>query len=194
MANSICYRQKIKFKQMKQLIYIIFGFCAISNYAQGDTGSVIASFTLSQVAMLDLEPNNSTLTLNLATNEAGEKVTMVTANNKKWINFSSAVTSAATPRSISVKIDGGQVPSGIYLKLSTSNYMGIGKGLLGSPARILTLNSTPQTIISNIRGAYTGDGINNGYELTYYLEIFDYKLLDFDESATLSVTLTLSDL
>lgn len=178
---------------MKKLIYIICGFCVISNYAQ-ETGSINATFNLSQVAMLDLEPDNSTVTLSLATNEAGEKAAIVTSNNKKWLNFSSAVASIAAARSISVKIDGGQVPSGIYLKLSTSAVMGIGKGLRGTPAGILTLNNTPQTIVSNIRGAYTGDGIGNGYELTYYLEIFDYKLLDFNQSATLTITLTLSDL
>lgn len=178
---------------MKQLIYIICFFCAISNYAQ-ETGSVNATFNLSQVAMLDLEPDNTSLTLKIATpNEAGEKAAVVMANNKKWINFSSAV-SVGNSRNISIKIAGGQVPPGIYLKLSTSNYMGTGKGVLGSPANVVTLSNAPQTIISNIRGAHTGNGINNGYELTYYLEIFDYKLLDFNQTATLSITLTLSDL
>ena len=179
---------------MKQLVFIIFGFCTISNYAQ-NSGSVNATFNLSQVAMLDLEPNYSTVTLNLAASaEAGEMTTIVMANNKKWINFSSAVSSTAASRSILIKIDGGQVPPGVYLKLGTSNYVGIGKGVLGSPSGILTLNSTPQTVISNIRGANTGDGINNGYELTYYLEIYDYKLLDFNQSAALSISLTLTDL
>lgn len=176
---------------MKKLIYIICGLCAISSFSQSSVNSI---FNLSQVAMLDLEPDNSTVTLSLATNEAGEKAAIVTANNKKWLNFSSAVSSTAAARSISVKIDGGQVPSGIYLKLSTSAVMGIGKGMRGTPAAVVTLNNTPQTIVSNIRGAYTGNGIGNGYELTYNLEIFDYKLLDFNQSATLTITLTLSDL
>jgi hypothetical protein len=180
---------------MKRLIFIICGFCAISSYGQTDTGSINATLNLSQVAMLDLEPNNSTVTLNLSSAiEAGEKAAVVMTNNDKWINFSSAVTSTAAPRSISIKIEDGQVPPGIYLNLSTSNYMGSGKGVLGSPSGILTLSSTPQTIVSNIRGAYTGNGINNGYKLMYSLEIFDYKLLDFNQSATLTITLTLSDL
>jgi hypothetical protein len=177
---------------MKQLIYIICFFCAISNYAQ-ETGDINATFNLSEIAMLDLEPDNLTITLNIeASNEAGEKATIVLANNKKWINFSSAV-SGSNSRYISIKIDGGQVPSGTYLKMATSNYMGMGNGVLGSPAGVLILSSTPQTIISNIKGAYTGNGINNGYELTYFLEIYDYKLLDFDQSATLSISLTLTD-
>ncbi|MGV8946611.1 MAG: hypothetical protein ACOH1N_09295 [Lutibacter sp.] len=177
---------------MKQLIYIICGLCAISSFGQSQ-GSTNATFNLLEVAMLDLEPDNSTVTLSLATSEAGEKSVLVSANNKKWLNFSSAV-SPNTSRNISVKIDGGQVPPGIYLKLTTSNYVGIGKGVLGSPSGVVTLNNISQNIITGIKGAYTGDGINNGYELTYALEIYDYKLLDFNQSATLSISLTLSDL
>lgn len=176
---------------MRQLILIICGFCAISSFGQSQ-GSVNATFNLSQVAMLDLEPSNSTVTLNVSSPiEAGEKANIVEANNDKWINFSSAV--AGNSRSISVNIDNGQVPPGIYLKLSTSSYMGNGKGVFSEPAAILTLTSTPQVIISGIRGAFTGDGSGNGYKLTYSLEIYDYKLLDFNQSATLSITLTLFD-
>jgi len=178
---------------MKRLIFIIFGFYAISSFGQVQR-NINATFNLSQVAMIDMEPSNSTVTLNLSSAiEAGEQATVLTTNNEKWINFSSAV-SAGNSRSISVKIDGGQVPPGIYLKLSTASVAGIGKGALGSPSGILTLSGTPQTIVSNIQGAFTGNGINNGYKLTYSLEIFDYKLLDFNQSATLTITLTLSDL
>lgn len=179
---------------MRQLILIICGLYAISSFGQVQR-SVNATFNLSQVAMIDMEPNNSTVTLNLSSAvEAGEKAIVVATNNEKWINFSSAVASTAAPRSISVKIEDGQVPPGIYLKVSTASVAGIGKGVLGLPSGILTLSGTPQTLISNIRGAYTGDGINNGYKLSYSLEIFDYKLLDFNQSATLTITLTLSDL
>lgn len=174
---------------MKQLIYIICGLCAISSFGQSSVNTI---FNLSEIAMLDLKPNNSTVTLSLATNEAGEKAAIVTSNNKKWLNFSSAVI-AGKSRNISIHITDGQVPSGIYLKLSTSNVMGNGLGLRGTSVQVLTLNNTSQTLISNIRGAYTGNGIGNGYELTYNLEIFDYKLLDFNQSATLTITLTLSD-
>ncbi len=178
---------------MRPIIYIIFCFYAVSSYAQ-DTGSVNATFTLSQVAMLDLEPNNTTVTLNVAApNEAGEKAIVVAANNNKWINFSSAVF-PNTSRSISIQMELGQkAPPGIYLKLNTASYSGSGKGVLGSATSVVTLSDTPQTIVSDIKGAYTGNGENNGYKLTYELEIYDYKLLDLDQSTTLSITLTLTD-
>lgn len=178
---------------MKALIYILCFFCAISSYAQ-DYDVTSATFRLrDEIALIDLEPNNATVTFNVATpNNAGEKSLILTANNNKWINFSSAV-SLGTTRYISIIIEDGQVPPGIYLKLRTENYSGAGAGELGSATSVVTLNNTSQTIVSNIKGAYTGNGINNGYKITYELEIYDYKLLDFDQSATLSIRLTLTD-
>jgi len=182
---------------MKQLIFIICGFYAISNYAQ-DTGSVNATFNLSQVAMLDLEPDNLPISLNIAApNEAGKQVTIGIPNNTKWINFSSAVLDGRT-RSVSIQMEVGQkAPPGINLNVTTSTYMGINMGnigALGLPKGIITIDSSPTIIIDEIMGAFTGNGINNGYKLTYSLEIYDYKLLDFNQSASLSITLTISDL
>lgn len=181
---------------MRQLILIICGFCAISSYAQNDTGSIIASFNLQEVAMLDLEPNNSTVTLNVSSPiEAGEKAKIVEANNDKWINFSSAVF-AGNSRSISIQMEVGQAaPPGIHLKLRTGNYSGTKpwESGLGLATNLITLNDMPQTIVSDIRGAFTGNGENNGYKITYELEIYDYKLLDFNQSATLSIILTLNE-
>ena len=45
--------------------------------------------------------------------------------------------------------------------------------------------------------AYTGDGEDNGHQLTYQLglgDAIDYKDLDFDNSAALEITYTLSDI
>lgn len=178
---------------MRSLIYIICSFCTISIYAQ-DWDDTSASFVLSEIALIDLEPNNTTVTLNVVgPNNAGEKALIVAANNNKWINFSSAVF-AGYSRSISIQMELGQkAPPGIYLKLNTANYSGSGDGELGSATNVVTLNDTPQTIVSNIKGAYTGNGVTNGYKLTYELEIYDYTLLDFDQSTTLSITLTLTD-
>lgn len=181
---------------MRQLILIICGFCAVSNYAQ-ETREVNASINLEEVAMLDLEPNNSTVTLNLSSAiEAGEKVLIEESYNDKWINFSSAVF-AGNSRSILIQMDLGQkAPSGINLKLRTENYTGSGKFYLDmepSVVNVVTLNDQPQTIVSDIRGAFTGNGENNGYKITYELVIYDYKLLDFNQSASLSIILTLTD-
>jgi hypothetical protein len=179
---------------MRPLIYIICCFYAISSYGQVNVKATSATFRLREIALIDLAPNNTTVTLNVvAPDDAGEKFKIVSTNNDKWINFSSAVI-AGKSRSISIQMEADQAaPSGIYLKLSTATVAGIGKGVLGSPSGILTLSSTPQTIVSGIGGAFTGNGINNGYKITYSLEIYNYELLDFDQSETLSIILTLTD-
>lgn len=179
---------------MRPLIYIICCFYAISSYSQ-DWDDTSATFKLSEIALIDLAPNNTTVTLNIvAPNNAGERAIIVATNNNKWINFSSAVKNSSASRSISVKIVYGQVPPGIYLKLSTENHTGSGKfDREPSVVNGVTLNNQEQTIVSGIRGAYTGNGEANGFKLTYGLEIYDYKLLDFDQSATLSIRLTLTD-
>jgi hypothetical protein len=183
-------------------MYIICCFYAISIYAQ-DSDETSATFRLSEIALLDLSPGNATVTLNVgAPTDAGEKAQIVATNNDKWIHFSSAVF-PGNSRSISIQMELGQkAPPGIYLKLNTANYSGSGKNNFGTPkwdksltsvTSVVTLTDEPQTIISNIKGAYTGNGSNDGYKLTYELEIYQYELLDFDQSATLSIILTLTD-
>lgn len=180
---------------MRQLILIICGLCTISSFGQNDTGYIIASFNLQEVAMIDLKPDNLTVSLNLSSAlEAGEKAIIVEANNNKWINFSSAVIEGNS-RSISIQMDLGQkAPPGINLKLNTVKYKGSGNGELGSATSDVILDDQPQTIVSGIKGAYTGDGIETGYKLTYSLYIYDYALLDFNQTANLNITLTLSDI
>jgi len=178
---------------MKQLLIILALFSSLLTYAQV-TKSKNASFNLREVAMLSIEPNNNSVLLNLnAPNEAGESAQVTSNNNQKWINFTSAIGENASKRNLSIRIDNGNVPSGVHLKVITSNYIGSGRGQLGSPTSTLTLNNSSQTLVSNIGGAYTGTGINNGYKLTYDLEVYDYKLLDFDNSETLTISLTLTD-
>lgn len=178
---------------MKHLLFILYCLITTIVYSQDDDDTEV-SFKLKEIATLNIAPNNTVVTLNLdASNSPGEKVKIVVANNTKWINFTSAISDSSSPRNLSVKIDDGEVPSGLYLKLEIANYTGNGKGQLGTPSKTITLNKSSQTIISNIGAAYTGNGINNGFELTYYLEIYNYKLLDMNNSETLSISLTLTD-
>ena len=178
---------------MKQLIYIICLFGVISNYAQVTEVSVGATFDLPQVAMLVLEPNGAIVTLEVGPPiEAGEKAIIKKADKDIWIHFSSAV-SGNTTRHIEIGIDTGQLPPGINLKLSTAK--GPGTGAIGDLASAgdMTLSSAAQEIITGIGGAYTGNGVGRGYKLTYYLVISNYKLLEFDQSANLTINLTFMD-
>lgn len=178
---------------MKQILILIFLLTFTVN-AQQNEGRRIATFKLKELALLNIVPNSSSVMLSLnSPNSSGEKVNTTSNNNSKWINFTSAIAKNSSPRDLSIRIEDGTVPAGIHLKLNVESYSGNGKGALGTKAGTITLNNNLQTIVSNIGGAFTGYGVNNGYKLTYFLEIYDYKLLNIDNSEILSISLTLTD-
>jgi hypothetical protein len=174
-------------------------FCFINltiSQAQVDQDQHDVMFTIPEIALLDIEPTSSTITLTLeAPIAGGAPVTVSTdgTDNSKWLNYSSSVSPSATTRNISAHITSGSVPSGISLKLQASAYTGIGAGVLGTPIGLITLNNSPQNIITGIGGAYTGDGSTNGHQLTFTLSLENYGLLDNDNSTTIEVTFTITD-
>ena len=67
---------------------------------------------------------------------------------------------------------------------------------MGTAASEVTLSGVAQNVITGIGSAYTGDGVSNGHNLTYTLDLdsgASYADLDFDDSTILSITYTLSD-
>jgi hypothetical protein len=173
---------------MRLLILLIF--CCQTVFAQ-TSASADVSISLPSVALLDIEPNNGGFNLNLtAPTEAGNPLTTTATNNAKWLNFTSAVTAGATRR-ISAQLS-GIFPTGIDLKLVIANYAGGGAGTLGSAVSPIYVNSTEQTVINNIGGAFTGNGTGNGYNLTYSVEIANYSLLK-TQTSTVSIIYTLID-
>ncbi len=179
---------------MKYLaMFILVGCCSIGTAQIGLTTSVNINISLPNVALLDIEPNNSAITLALQPpTHAGAPVTAPSNNTSKWLNFTSAITAGLT-RKIMVQITSGTVPGGLRLKLSLSNYSGGGSGILGSAVTGLSLGNSAQNIITGIGAAFTGNGINNGYNLVYGLEISDYSQLRYGNSNALIITYTLLD-
>ncbi len=155
------------------------------------TASVGVSISMPSIALCDIEPNNTGITLSMtAPTEAGNIVVSTATNNTKWLNFTSAVTATQTRR-VTVQLS-GTLPNGVRLRLATANYAGSGAGTLGSAASPIFITSTAQAIVNNIGGAYTGTGSGNGYNLTYSLDIQDYTQLR-QRSNTLSIIYTLVD-
>lgn len=165
-------------------------FFGMSKCLAQTTGSAQVSVSLPSVVLLDIAPNNTVLTFNLtAPTEAGGGVT-TTTNATKWLNFTSAIAPGIT-RGIRVEMVGA-LPAGINLNLATSAYFGIGAGALGTPVSSLVLSATSQAVVNDIGGAFTGDGSNNGYNLTYSLTIANYALLR-SQSSTVSIIYTIVD-
>jgi hypothetical protein len=179
---------------MRHLFCIFFGLLIptlVSAQAVAETITSVG-LTLSEVALLDIEPNNSAVSIELKIpTEAGNFIKNAQQTNAKWINYTSAVSSGKT-RSVFVQIEYGNVPSGTVLKASASSASG-GKGVLGVSGGNITLSNSPQRVILNIGGAVTGNGVNFGHAMSYFLEVNDVSKLDFNTSGTLGIIYTLID-
>ena len=147
--------------------------------------------TIPEIAILDIEPNTSAIVVDFtAPTEAGDPITGDAVVSDKWINYTSCIASGGTVRSINVSID--QMISGVDIKLQAATAVG-GGGVLGTPEGEVVLTTTPILLISNIGGAYTGDGGSSGHQLTYSLEVNDYALINETVNETIVVTYTISN-
>lgn len=148
------------------------------------------TLTLPTVALLDIHPAG-TITMNFsAPTEAGNPLGNPTSNNAKWLNYTSAVAVGNT-RTITASVN--QVIPGINIRLQAGAAAGSGGGARGTSAGLVTLSTTPATIISGIGGAYTGDGINNGHQLTLSLVSGTYANI-IAQSYSVTITYTISGL
>ena len=175
-----------------------FSLTAFAQDSNQDAHNVVIG--IPEVALLDLEAANGTsITLGpTAPVEAGNAVEFNSTNNSIWINYSSIIGSTTEPsRNVAVQITSGTVPSGTQLSVLAAAAAGSGDGTLGAPTSAVVLTSTAQNIITGIGSAYTGNGVNNGHNLSYALNLStsagSYAQLDFDNSDTVVITYTLSD-
>lgn len=151
--------------------------------------------TIPEIAMLDIEPDNTALNLSfIIPTEAG--LPIVTANasaNTKWLNYTNSLSPVVPGRSIEVQVSNGNIPDGVEILVDVSAYSGNGAGVFGIPSGTITLSTSPQVCISGIGGSYTGNGSNNGHQLSYSLGITDYDILDADQTGSLELMFTLVD-
>ena len=184
---------------MKKLavITVALFLAATSNvFAQDDEDAAHnVSINIPEVALLDLEGGSSiTLTPDVPT-EAGEAFDFSAAtDNSIWVNYSSIVASGNS-RSVTAAITSGTVPTGLLLKVAASGYSGTGQGTMGSAGSELTLSGAAQNLVTGIGSCYTGNGANNGHQLTYQLELASAS--DYDElvqgNTSITVTYTLTE-
>lgn len=173
---------------MRYLIAILLlGFMGVSH---AQTTNI--SLTIQPVAMLDVEPDNSTISFTFGNpNEAGSSIVLPSNNNEKRINITSAVASGSTRR-VDVMMTGA-LPSGTRLRLQTTGPTNAAVGNVGSVANgDIYLSSLPQTIVNGIGGGHTTNGSNRGFRLNYLIEIQDYSQLRAS-SQTVQIVYTLSD-
>jgi len=175
------------------LIYSSFLiFVCFTNFLSAQTtGSRNITINLSEVALLDIEPNVNTISFNFtAPTEAGLPILTPAANTTKWLNYTSAKANATANRNVTAQIN--QTCPGITIKLQAGPATG-GGGTLGISTGQKSLTTTAQTIINGIGGAFTGNGANNGHQLTISTEITNYTQLVQTNNQTITITYTISN-
>jgi len=181
---------------------LLFATTAINAQA-ADTNEDSHTVTIGipEVALLDLESTTGTaISLNAqAPKEAGDAVVFNQTNSDLWINYSSIVGENST-REVSVQITAGDVPAGLELSVVATQDAKQGEGNTGSAVNdaIVLNDKSAATIIEGVGSAYTGDGANKGHNLTYKIaqskDDKAYSKLSFEQSQTLTITYTLSDI
>lgn len=184
---------KLKYRIYNITKSIATAFCCfVISFCKAQVSSEQVSVFMPEVALMDIEPNSSTISLSMSTpKEAGLMEIKTFADNVKWINYSSA-TESSKRRGIFVQLSGGSIPSGTELFISAGNSVS-GAGVLGFGGSV-SITNTPKLLINSIGGAFTGNGVNMGHPISYKLEIIDMGKLDVDESQTVTISFTIVDI
>lgn len=155
------------------------------------TGSRNIAVTLPVVTLMDIEPSGAISLNYTAPTEAGNAITAPAANTSKWINYTSAIAPSGLSRRITASVN--QTIPGIDIKIQAATASGSGGGTLGIPSAQITLTTTAQTIISGIGGAFTGNGSNNGHQLTITLITNNYSSLNSRLNTPVIITYTITE-
>ena len=180
-------------------IILIAGITATMNAQVDNVDAHDITITIPEVALLDIEPNGSTITIGPAAPlEEGDPIDFSAAtDNTLWMNYSSIIGSTTEPsRDVTVSITNGTLPGGMELKVLAAADAGSGAGTVGTATAEVTLSATGQNVVTGVGSCYTGTGTANGHQMTYTLILSapaNYGDLDFDDATTLTVTYTLTD-
>jgi len=186
-----------KKKYRKLAIFAVLLTVEITSSAQTTgTGYFVFNVNIPEIALIDIEPaGNTNISLTVAPpGKAGEAPAFVnTFNNSLWLNYSNSRPANGPFRKVNVQLH-GSLPPGITIRLKASPGSGLcGNGLFGLPNDEISLSNTPQTLISGIGGAYTGDGAGCGHRLNFTFNISESELLQYTQNNIVQLTYTLAD-
>jgi len=176
-------------------LVLLLGIYPIMSWAQREADQELA-FTLTEQALLDVEPAATAVTLSLSPpDEAGDspQARAAARDDEKWLNYSCSLAPGASARQILAQVSSGSIPAGMELRLRAGNYTGSGAGQLGVSTGEIILSSTPRSLITGIGGAYTGSGSNQGHQLFYRLLLTDISAISTGADVSVQVTFTITD-
>jgi hypothetical protein len=191
---------------MRSLAFLCFSVMGLMAFGQPTNPSYTLStntffeLDMRPIALIDLESGgaNANFTFNVTPPaEAGEGFgsNPLATNNNTWLNYSCAVRNVVS-RKVQVRISSGSIPNGFELTLQVSGASGAGGGTLGTATgSTIVLSNSEQDIITGIQGAYTGNGANNGHQLTYslnYTGIGGFGVV-FQSTSVINISYTILD-
>ncbi len=186
---------------MKKILVIIAALFLTGTFAiaQGGPDSHEANHKVTikvpAVSLVDIEGpdgDNSIVLAFTAPTEAGDGLGKPEANSDLWLNLTSTAKNKSAGKIVDAKME-GELPAGIELKLKVSKST-TGYGNIGTSVGEITLGKSSKKVITDILSGFTGDGVNNGFQLTYTLDFNDedYKNLYYDDMA-LTIVYTMSE-
>jgi len=163
-----------------------------------NTGSHNLNITFPEIALLDIEiegGNDLNIILDGSVLEPGEEVGFHEEGGKIWINYTSLVGDKSSNRKISVRANNIPEIYGLTIGVVSGKYKGNGKGKYGIPTSMVIPCDVEMDILTGIGSAYTSNGVNNGHQLSYYVDyIGKYEDLKAQNGAkTVTFTYTISD-
>jgi len=176
---------------------ILFVYASGSATVADDNNVASHQVTVSvpQVSLVDIEGSKGTaITLEFtAPKEAGEALVAPEPNSDLWLNLSSTAKKESKGKKVSANL-AGSLPAGVTLKLKADNSK-TGLGNKGKAASEVTLSSTDQEVVTDIKSGYTENGPEKGFRLTYTV-VFKaddeaYAAL-YNDIAPLTVTYTMT--
>ena len=157
------------------------------------------SFAVPATSILDIEGPGGNNSINFtpeAITEAGNAFDFNLSDNSLWLNYTNIKATANQTRVVTVGMT-NDLPTGMTLTVTAGADAGNGNGVKGTPnANAITLaNGATSTIITGIGSAYTGNGVNNGHQLTYNLAFdnADFQTLSADLAESVTITYTITD-
>lgn len=158
------------------VILITFLFTSLQVKSQ-DNDNLDFSIEIKEISLVNVVPNNQVISFDISVaSKVGDEFP-TQYNSSKWLNYTSTHSSFSPLKTIKAHVGGGSLPEGIALYLKVDGASGYGDGQLGTPSGQIKLSTSPQTVLSNIGGAYTGRGKYNGHRLNYSVKVLDYDKL-----------------
>lgn len=192
---------------MRYVLFFVSCFLTLKGMSQGEEAfDHLVKYRIPEIALLDIETDAGSTDVLLGVVQPTDAGNLITFEDQPvdnlWINYTSVINSfpqsADKKRNIQVKVGSGSIPSGIVLRVRATAANNFGSGQKGVSNGWVNVSTSDQTIIKNIRSAFTGNGAGKGHNLQLRINLLNggnqFQLLDASQDNTeITLIYTISD-